>query len=225
VELFQKNLNFAFEYQPHPNSSRILNRHPLPGEPAEYENDAAAPSHRTYAVIALVPNLSNTGWVLIIEGLTLAGTQAAVETLFYQLVSNAGRGPKGLGPYAVSFVFAVGVVFCTIPLNALFMRKPLNGSAPVPAHRYRSARPIWHLWAIIGGAILNFVASHAALIGPAVSYAIGQGATMISAIWGVFVWKEFADAPKASRKLLPYMFICFIMGLGAIAMAPLLGKH
>ena len=82
VELFQKNLNFEFNYQPHPNSSRILNKHPQSGELATYENDATGPSHRTYAVIALVPNLNNTGWVLIIEGLTMAGTQAAVDTLF-----------------------------------------------------------------------------------------------------------------------------------------------
>ena len=82
VELFPKNLNFAFSYQPHPNQSVILNRQPIEGEHSEYVNDAAAPSHLTYAVIALVPNLNDTGWVLIIEGLTMAGTQAAADVLF-----------------------------------------------------------------------------------------------------------------------------------------------
>jgi hypothetical protein len=82
VELFQKNLNFEFDYQPRPNESEIINRHPLQGELAVYANDANAPSHRTYAVIALVPNLNDTGWVLIIEGLTMAGTQAATDILF-----------------------------------------------------------------------------------------------------------------------------------------------
>lgn len=82
VELFQKNLNFEFDYQPRPNESKIINRHPLIGERPAYENDAAAPSHRTYAVIALVPNLNDTGWVLIVEGLTMAGTQAATDILF-----------------------------------------------------------------------------------------------------------------------------------------------
>jgi hypothetical protein len=82
VELFQKNLNFDFEYQPRPNESVIINRHPLQGEQPVYQNDATAPSHRTYAVIALARNLNDTGWVLIIEGLTMAGTQAAADILF-----------------------------------------------------------------------------------------------------------------------------------------------
>lgn len=82
VELFEKTLNFQFYYQPHPNASHIVNRRPQAGEPSVYENDAAGPSHRTYAVIGFVPNLNNTGWVLLVEGLTMAGTQAAVDTLF-----------------------------------------------------------------------------------------------------------------------------------------------
>ena len=72
------------------------------------------------------------------------------------------------------------------------------------------------------GAVLNFVASHAHIIGPAVSYAIGQGATMISAIWGVFIWKEFAGAPARSRKLIPLIFVFFLAGLAAVAAAPVL---
>jgi hypothetical protein len=82
AELFEKALNFEFEYQPHPNASHIVNRHPQAGELPVYENDAIGPSHRTYAVIGFVPNLNNTGSVLLVEGLTMAGTQAAVDTLF-----------------------------------------------------------------------------------------------------------------------------------------------
>jgi hypothetical protein len=82
TELFEKSLNFQFSYQPHPNASLIVNRHPLAGELPVYENDATGPSHRTYAVIGLTPNLNGTGWVLLVEGLTMAGTQAAVDTLF-----------------------------------------------------------------------------------------------------------------------------------------------
>jgi glucose uptake protein len=52
------------------------------------------------------------------------------------------------------------------------------------------------------GAVLNFAASHAHIIGTAISHAIGQGATMVSAIWGVFIWKEFARAPLNARKLI-----------------------
>jgi glucose uptake protein len=74
------------------------------------------------------------------------------------------------------------------------------------------------------GLVFNFIASHAQIVGPAVSYAIGQGATMVSAIWGVFVWREFASAPADAKRVLPYMFLCFaaeLAGLGTIAVAPL----
>jgi hypothetical protein len=82
VELFEKNMNFQFNYKASPNESFIKNNSPRTGELAIYQNDAAAPSHRTYAVIALARNLNSTGWVLIVEGLTMAGTQAAIDTLF-----------------------------------------------------------------------------------------------------------------------------------------------
>jgi glucose uptake protein len=74
------------------------------------------------------------------------------------------------------------------------------------------------------GAVLNFVASYAQIVGPAISYAIGQGATMISAIWGVFVWKEFVGAPPQARKLIPLMFVFFAAGLAAVALAPVVSK-
>jgi glucose uptake protein len=91
---------------------------------------------------------------------------------------------------------------------------------------YWNGRAAWHWWGILGGmirytgAVLNFVASHAHVIGPAISYAIGQGATMVSAIWGAFIWKEFASAPLSARRLVPLMFIFFVVGLGAVAVAP-----
>jgi glucose uptake protein len=96
---------------------------------------------------------------------------------------------------------------------------------------YFSAGASWHFWGVVGGmiwgtgTILNFTASHAQIIGPAISYAIGQGATLVSAIWGVFVWREFANAPRDSRRLIPFMFICFVAGLAAIAVAPVITSH
>jgi hypothetical protein len=104
VELFQKNLNFEFNYEPHPNASFIANKHPAAGESAVYTNDATAPSHRTYAVVALVPNLNNTGWILIVEGLTMAGTQAATDILFNReemrsVLEKAAAGNGRLKPF------------------------------------------------------------------------------------------------------------------------------
>jgi hypothetical protein len=106
AELFEKTLNFGFEYQPHPNASHIVNRHPQAGELPVYENDATGPSHRTYAIIGFVPNLNNTGSVLLVEGLTMAGTQAAVDTLFDQsrmrpLLDRFTNADGSLNPFEI----------------------------------------------------------------------------------------------------------------------------
>jgi glucose uptake protein len=147
---------------------------------------------------------------------------------FYPLVTKATAGEQALGPYSVGVIFALGVLLCALPVNYLFMRKPISGGAPVSMKQYFSGRSSFHWFGILGGAIwclgtvLNFVASHAQIVGPAVSYAIGQGATMVSAIWGVFIWREFADSPVQARRFLPLMFVCFVAGLAAVAVAPIL---
>jgi glucose uptake protein len=162
-----------------------------------------------------------------VRGISISIACGILMGIFYPLVTKAVSGPRSLGPYSVAFVFAVGVGLCALPVNYLFMKKPLTGTPPVSMAGYFRAQPVWHLWGAMGGLIwcsgtvFNFIASHAQIVGPAVSYAIGQGATMVSAVWGVFIWQEFKDAPPASRKLIPAMFLFFLLGLGAIAIAPM----
>lgn len=145
--------------------------------------------------------------------------------LFYPFVAKATTGPNHLGPYSVAFVFSIGVLLCTIPVNYIFMRKPITG-APVAMSDYFRGSGAMHFWGILGGVIWgigmisNFIASYAQMVGPAAAYALGQGATMVSAIWGVFVWREFAGAPPAARRLIALMFLCFIVGLSGVALAP-----
>jgi glucose uptake protein len=161
------------------------------------------------------------------KGVWISFASGILMGLFYPLVVEASTGRGGLGPYSIAFVFALGVAACSIPANYLFMVKPLTGGRPVAFPEFFRARPSWHFWGILGGAIwctgmvMNFAASHAQLIGPAVSYSIGQGATMVSALWGIFVWHEFANAPRISRILLGAMFLCFVIGLLAVGSAPL----
>lgn len=136
-------------------------------------------------------------------------------------------GEDAPGPYATALFFVLGVALCAITVNYLLMRRPLDGGEPVSMGSYSKAPRVWHLWGIIGGAIwctgavLNFVASRSHIVGPAVSYSIGQGATMISACWGVFVWREFATDPSRSKTFLVWMFIFFVCGLTAVALAPI----
>lgn len=161
------------------------------------------------------------------RGIVLSLVAGVLMGSFYPLVAHAMRGPGEPGPYAIAFFFAIGVLISTVPANLLLMRKPLDGKPRVDGADYWHAPVGWHIAGILGGAIwcvgavANFVASGAHLVGPAVSYSIGQGATMVSALWGVFVWREFAGAPRAARQLLVLMFVFFILGLTAVALAPL----
>src|SRR6266478_1926927 len=160
------------------------------------------------------------------RGIQISLACGVLMGVFYPLVAKAITGEHSLGPYTVAFFFALGTALCAIPVNYFLMRRPPTGGQPVSMADYRKGRAAWHWWGILGGmiwctgAVLNFAASHAHVIGPAISYAIGQGATMVSAIWGVFIWKEFATAPPSARRLIPLMFIFFVVGLGAVAVAP-----
>jgi glucose uptake protein len=146
---------------------------------------------------------------------------------FYPLVSKAMGAPNAPGPYATALFFVIGTALCAIPVNYFFMRRPIDGGTPVAMSGFTAAPAKWHVAGILGGVIwvvgtsLNFVASTVNFVGPAISYSIGQGATMVSALWGVFVWREFASPSARVRNLLIAMFACFVAGLAAIALAPL----
>jgi glucose uptake protein len=185
--------------------------------------DAAAYRAREGAGGASTPQVTTRGIALSLVAGLLMGT-------FYPFVSRAMTampGESAPGPYAISFLFVCGVALCAIPFNYLLMRKPLDGKAPVSMAGYTQAQPLWHVWGILGGAIwctgatLNFVASRTGVVGPAVSYSIGQGATMVTAAWGVFAWREFATAPAKAKLLLFWMFVLFLLGLTLVALAPL----
>ena len=161
------------------------------------------------------------------RGIVISLIAGVLMGCFYPFVSKAMTGANAPGPYAAVFFFVMGVAVCAIPVNYLFMRMPLDGSEPAPMSAYVKAPLFWHMCGILGGAIwctgavANFVASQAHIVGPAVSYSIGQGATMISACWGVLVWREFSQAPPPAKTYLTWMFILFLCGLTAIAAAPL----
>src|SRR2546428_10405503 len=147
---------------------------------------------------------------------------------FFPLVEMGKVGLLGLGPYAIGFVFAVGVFLSTFVFNLFFMNFPVEG-APVAISEYFKGTGRQHLLGIVGGliwatgTIANFVAASAPKsveVGPAVSYAIGQGATMVSALWGLLVWKEFAGASPKVRFMLGLMLLLFIGGLAVGLIAP-----
>jgi glucose uptake protein len=146
--------------------------------------------------------------------------------LFYPFVAKSLSGPAHLVPYTVNLVFALGAVATALPMSYLLMRKPVTGP-PLTLRDYIAGGVRVHAWGVAGGAlwgvgtIANFVASYVPMIGPATSFAMGEGNTMISALWGVFVWKEFKGATTRVKLLLGLMFLFFLLGLTSIALAPI----
>lgn len=81
VELFEQNMDFVFTAETPGGYTTFLDRHPRPGERTSYGFGPPAPRARTYAVVAFLPNLDATGHVLILEGLNMTGTEAAVDLM------------------------------------------------------------------------------------------------------------------------------------------------
>jgi glucose uptake protein len=123
-----------------------------------------------------------------------------------------------LTPYTALLFFGIGVLLSSIPINGWFMRS--RGSH---FSNYSRARPGLHLPGLLGGMIwmialgLNVIASGVA--GPAISYALGQGATLIAALWGVFIWQEFRSAPAGTNRLIALMLGAYALGITLIGWA------
>ncbi len=162
------------------------------------------------------------------KGLVLSVACGIFMGMFYRFVAAAMYADPAapsvglMGPYAAVFVFAAGIFLSNFVWNTLVMKKPFVGT-PVSFAQYFGAGTRTHLTGILGGAIwglgmsLNILASGRA--GFAISYGLGQGATMVAAFWGVFIWKEFRQAPAGTSKLLAAMFACFLSGLALLVLA------
>lgn len=163
------------------------------------------------------------------KGLLIALGAGVLMSLFYRFVAagidldNLAAPAAGkMTPYTAVVIFSLGVFCSNLVFNSLLMRYPLKGN-PVTYGQYLRGRFSWHLIGILGGVIwalgngLNFIA--AGVAGPAISYGLGQGATLVSAIWGVFIWKEFRQPTPKIRVYLIAMFLSFAVGLLLLVLA------
>jgi glucose uptake protein len=128
-----------------------------------------------------------------------------------------------LTPYTALVFFALGLFLSSFVFNTIVMKKPFVGD-PVPLGDYFTKGSAWlHAVGILGGMIWGVGMSFAILSGDKagypISYGLGQGATMVAAFWGVFVWREFKNAHEGTNRLLALMFIMFIVGLVLIVKA------
>jgi len=181
---------------------------------------------------AAYKRLPSAGQKTTAKGLIISVVAGVLMGFFYRFVAaaivNIGQisAPEEAGkltPYTALVFFALGLFLSNFVLNTIVMKKPFVGD-PVPLGDYfKKGNPRLHLIGIVGGIIWSIGMSFSILAGDtagyAISYGLGQGATMVAAAWGVFIWKEFKAAPAGTNKLLGLMFVCFIVGLSLIVYA------
>jgi glucose uptake protein len=162
------------------------------------------------------------------KGILLSIAAGVLMALFYRFVASsmvtsfempeAGK----LTPYSAIFFFAIGVLASNFLFNYLIMKRPIDG-APLTFKDYRKGSFVVHLTGILGGVIWNTGMSMSILAsgkaGFAISYGLGQGATLIAALWGVFIWKEFKGASKTVNSLIFVMFLAYLAGLALLVYA------
>lgn len=155
------------------------------------------------------------------RGLVFAVIAGCLMGFFYpRLAGSIAPDEGGLTPYTALFFFGTGMVLSNVVVNTVFMK-----TQGVSYGDYFRGSARLHLLGIAGGIIwmlalsCNILASGVA--GPAISYALGQGATLVAAIWGVFIWREFRDAPAGTNTLIALMFAGYAAGLVLIGAATL----
>ena len=152
-------------------------------------------------------------WICIVSGL-LMGSWSPFTA------ASMAEGAGQLTPYTSIVFFTLAALVSTFIFNIYFMERPLVGK-PVSLAGYTQGQPSWHVLGLLGGFIwcvgtaFNLIAGRSA--GFANSYAIGQSAPMVAAIWGLFVWKEFAGANSKAKMYLVSMFIFYAGAIAVIA--------
>jgi glucose uptake protein len=157
-----------------------------------------------------------------LKGIVLALLAGLCIAFFYRFVASSlasdfSPADNGkISSYTAVVFFSIGALLSTIIINPFFMAKPVEGK-PVRISQWRSGSTKVHLLGMLGGAIwclgnsVSFMAVGAA--SPAISYGLSNAAPVVAALWGIFVWKEFKEAPKGTNMLLALMFAFYILGL------------
>jgi len=163
------------------------------------------------------------------KGIVISVIAGILMGLFFRLVQEAMvtdfAAPEvgKVGPYTAVVIFSISLFLSSFVWNTIVMIKPFTGEPVHYGDYFKLGDMRLHLIGVLGGAIwgvgMSFANIASGVAGDAISYGLGQGATMVAAIWGVFIWKEFAQAPKGTNKLLALMFLFFIAGLALIILA------
>lgn len=173
--------------------------------------------------------LASAGKKTPVKGIVLSVVAGVLMGFFYSFVAQTMGKIDGvthaleaskLSPYTAIVLFSAGLLASNFIWNTIAMAKPFSGEPVTYRDYFTKGNTRLHLIGILGGMIWNtgmgfsIIASTAA--SPALSYGLGQGATMVGAFWGVFIWKEFKGAPLGTGKLLAAMFVFYLIGLGVL---------
>jgi glucose uptake protein len=162
------------------------------------------------------------------KGIALAILAGLCIAFFYRFVASSlatdfSQADSGkISSYTAVVFFSFGALVSTIIVNPFFMARPVEGPPVKIADWFRGSSKT-HLLGMLGGFIwclgnsVSFMSVGAA--SPAISYGLSNAAPVVAALWGIFAWKEFKEAPKGTNMLLSLMFIFYLIGLGLIVYA------
>jgi glucose uptake protein len=142
--------------------------------------------------------------------------------LWAPFMTRAMTHGQGLGPYSAAVFLTLGALLSCFIWNIYFMKHPLVGE-PVSLSGLFHAPLSGHLLGLFGGfvwgigTVFNLVA--ASLTGVAISYAIGQSAPMVAALWGILAWKEFKGSGSMAKVYLTLMFVSYGLAIFFVARA------
>jgi glucose uptake protein len=162
------------------------------------------------------------------KGIILSISAGILMALFYRFVASSMvtsfESPEAgkLTPYSALLFFATSVLISNFLFNYLIMKRPFEGE-PLSFSDYAKGSLKVHLTGILGGVIWNIGMSMSIIAsgkaGFAISYGLGQGATLVAALWGVFIWKEFKGATVQVNRLILLMFLAYLAGLALLVYA------
>ena len=167
-------------------------------------------------------SLASAGRTVSRKSIVTSVVSGVLMGLWAPFVTRAMTHGNTLGPYSVAVFLTLGALLSCFLWNVYFMKKPLVGE-PVSFGGFFSGPPSGHLLGLAGGLVwgtgmvFNLVA--ASFTGVAISYAIGQSAPMVAALWGLLAWKEFAGSGSGAKIYLVLMFVFYALAILLVARA------
>jgi glucose uptake protein len=167
-------------------------------------------------------SLASAGRTVSRKSIVTCIVSGVLMGLWAPFVTRSMTHGNTLGPYSVAVFLTLGALLSCFVWNIYFMKKPLVGE-PVDFSGFFSGPPSGHLLGLAGGVVwgtgMVFNLAAASFTGVAISYAIGQSAPMVAALWGVLAWKEFAGCGSRAKIYLALMFVFYVLAILLVARA------